>query len=232
MMEDENKEEVTEETEGGLVEDDEVKVEIQESGNVEEALEEVVEAQREFFANLAEDMDERVLSRISGDLLEDYKKDKESRSDWEKSYTSGLDLLGFKYDNESRPFQGASSVTHPLLAESVTQFQAQAYKELLPSDGPVRTQVIGDVTREKEQQAQRVKEFMNYMLMDQMEEYTPEFDQLLFYLPLAGSAFKKVYYDEVMQRAVSKFVPAEDLIVPYYATDLKDCERITHLIET
>ena len=231
MIEEENKEEVTEETEGGLVGDEEVKVEVQESSNAEEAIEEIVEAQKEFFSNLAEDMDERVLSRISGDLLEDYKKDKESRGDWEKSYTSGLDLLGFKYDNESRPFQGASSVTHPLLAESVTQFQAQAYKELLPSDGPVRTQVVGDVTREREQQAQRVKEFMNYMLMDQMEEYTPEFDQLLFYLPLAGSAFKKVYYDEVMQRAVSKFVPAEDLIVPYYATDLKDCERITHLVK-
>ena len=182
-------------------------------------------------SNLAEDMDERILSRISGDLLEDYKRDKESRGDWEKSYTSGLDLLGFKYDNESRPFQGASSVTHPLLAEAVTQFQAQAYKELLPSDGPVRTVVVGDNTKEKEEQAQRVQEFMNYMLMEVMEEYTPDFDQLLFYLPLSGSAFKKIYYDEVMQRAISKFIPAEDLIVPYYATDLKDCERITHLVK-
>ena len=139
--------------------------------------------------------------------------------------------MGFKYDNESRPFQGASSVTHPLLAESVTQFQAQAYKELLPSDGPVRTQVVGEQTREKEEQAQRVKEFMNYMIMEQMEEYTPDFDQLLFYLPLAGSAFKKIYYDDVMQRAIAKFIPAEDLIVPYYATDLKDCERITHVVK-
>ena len=230
MIEEEKAEEVSEETEGGLVEE-EVDVEVQEPTDAQEAIEEVVEAQKEFFSNLAEDMDERVLTRISNDLLQDYKKDKESRGDWEKSYTSGLDLLGFKYDNESRPFQGASSVTHPLLAESVTQFQAQAYKELLPSDGPVRTQVVGEVTREKEQQAQRVKEFMNYMIMDQMEEYTPDFDQLLFYLPLAGSAFKKVYYDEVMKRAVAKFIPAEDLIVPYYATDLKDCERITHLVK-
>ena len=230
MIEEEKAEEVSEETEGGLVEE-EVDVEVQEPTDAQEAIEEVVEAQKEFFSNLAEDMDERVLTRISNDLLEDYKKDKESRGDWEKSYTSGLDLLGFKYDNESRPFQGASSVTHPLLAESVTQFQAQAYKELLPSDGPVRTQVVGEITREKEQQAQRVKEFMNYMIMDQMEEYTPDFDQLLFYLPLAGSAFKKVYYDEVMKRAVAKFIPAEDLIVPYYATDLKDCERITHLVK-
>ena len=232
MIEEENTEQENEEivdevdTRAG-----EVDVQITEPTEVEELVEDIIETQKDFLSNLAEDMDERILSRISGDLLEDYKRDKESRGDWEKSYTSGLDLLGFKYDNESRPFQGASSVTHPLLAESVTQFQAQAYKELLPSDGPVRTLVIGDATREKEEQAQRVKEFMNYMLMEQMEEYTPEFDQLLFYLPLAGSAFKKIYYDETMQRAISKFVPAEDLIVPYYATDLKDCERITHLVK-
>ena len=232
MIEEENTEQENEEivdevdTQAG-----EVDVQITEPTEAEELVEDIIETQKDFLSNLAEDMDERILSRISSDLLEDYKRDKESRGDWEKSYTSGLDLLGFKYDNESRPFQGASSVTHPLLAESVTQFQAQAYKELLPSDGPVRTLVIGDATREKEEQAQRVKEFMNYMLMEQMEEYTPEFDQLLFYLPLAGSAFKKIYYDETMQRAISKFVPAEDLIVPYYATDLKDCERITHLVK-
>ncbi len=199
----------------------------------EEELEEELEAEEEenpFYENLAETLDERVLSRMAGELIADYKKDKESRSDWEKSYTNGLDLLGFKYNNESGPFQGASSVTHPMLAEAVTQFQAQAYKELLPSDGPVRTQVVGELTDEKTAQAERVKEFMNYMIMDKMEEYTPEFDQLLFYLPLAGSAFKKIYYDDVMQRAVSKFVPAEDLVVPYYATDLNDCERITHVI--
>ena len=199
----------------------------------EEELEEELEAEEEenpFYENLAETLDERVLSRMAGELISDYKKDKESRSDWEKSYTNGLDLLGFKYNNESGPFQGASSVTHPMLAEAVTQFQAQAYKELLPSDGPVRTQVVGELTDEKTAQAERVKEFMNYMIMNKMEEYTPEFDQLLFYLPLAGSAFKKIYYDDVMQRAVSKFVPAEDLVVPYYATDLNDCERITHVI--
>ena len=226
-------EEVTEET---PIVEEEVNVEVKEPSeeneqSQEEKIKDLVDEVKIFYSNLAEDMDERVLGRISSELIADYKKDKESRSDWEKSYTSGLDLLGFKYDNESRPFQGASSVTHPLLAESVTQFQAQAYKELLPSDGPVRTQVVGEQTREKEEQAQRVKEFMNYMIMEQMEEYTPDFDQLLFYLPLAGSAFKKIYYDEVMQRAIAKFVPAEDLIVPYYATDLKDCERITHVVK-
>ena len=226
-------EEVTEET---PVVEEEVNVEVKEPSeeneqSQEEKIKDLVDEVKIFYSNLAEDMDERVLGRISSELIADYKKDKESRSDWEKSYTSGLDLLGFKYDNESRPFQGASSVTHPLLAESVTQFQAQAYKELLPSDGPVRTQVVGEQTREKEEQAQRVKEFMNYMIMEQMEEYTPDFDQLLFYLPLAGSAFKKIYYDDVMQRAIAKFIPAEDLIVPYYATDLKDCERITHVVK-
>ena len=185
----------------------------------------------EFYQNLAETMDDRVLTSLAMELVADYKKDKESRSDWEKSYISGLDLLGFKYDNASGPFLGASSVTHPLLAEAVTQFQSQAYKELLPSDGPVRAQVVGNSTEEREQQAERVKEFMNYMIMDQMEEYTPEFDQMLFYLPLAGSTFKKVYFDELMDRAVSKFIPAEDLVVPYYATDLKDCERITHVLK-
>ena len=184
-----------------------------------------------FFQNLSENMDDRVLTAISSDLITEFKKDKESRSDWEKSYTSGLDLLGFKYSEDGQPFKGASGVTHPLLSEAVTQFQAQAYKELLPSDGPVRTQVVGDMTKMKEDQASRVKEFMNYMIMEKMEEYTPEFDQLLFYLPLAGSAFKKIYYDEVRGRAVSKFVPAEDLVVPYYASDLMDCERITHVIK-
>jgi len=147
------------------------------------------------------------------------------------SYTSGLDLLGFKYENRTEPFQGSSGATHPVLAEAVTQFQAMAYKELLPSDGPVRTQILGAVNPMKEQQAQRVKDFMNYQIMDQMQEYEPEFDQMLFHLPLAGSAFKKVYYDDLLGRAVSKFVPADDLIVPYTATSLDDAEAIIHRIK-
>tara|TARA_Y100000592_G_scaffold43848_1_gene69534 strand:- start:71 stop:2407 length:2337 start_codon:yes stop_codon:yes gene_type:complete len=206
-----------------------VDVEVEEP--TDEVVEEQEEAQQDFNANLAENLDDRVLTSMAQQLISDYRKDKESRGDWEKSYTSGLDLLGFKYEGEGQPFRGASSVTHPLLAESVTQFQAQAYKELLPSDGPVKTMVVGDATPDKVEQAQRVKDFMNYMVTEVMEEYTPEFDQMLFYLPLAGSSFKKVYYDDLMQRAVSKFVPAEDLVVPYYASDLKDCERITHCIK-
>ena len=194
-------------------------------------LSEALNAEAEFYKNIAEDMDERTLQRISKQLVDDYKRDKISRKDWEQGYTNGLDLLGFKYQEMTRPFKGSASVTHPLLAEAVTQFQAQAYKELIPSDGPVRTKVMGAESVAKVEQAGRVQEFMNYMLMEKMEEYTPEMDQLLFYLPLAGSAFKKVYYDEVMQRAVSKFVPAEDLVVPYYSTDLMNCERITHVVK-
>ena len=187
--------------------------------------------QENFYANLAEKIDEQELKKIGAQLVTEVNYDRTSREEWVQGYVKGLDLLGFKYQSLTRPFIGASGVTHPLLAESVTQFQAQAIKELLPSSGPVRTEVIGAETEEKIQQAQRVKDFMNYMLMDKMEEYTPDFDQMLFYLPLAGSAFKKVYYDELMQRAVSKFIPAEDLIVPYNATDLQDAQRITQVVK-
>ena len=195
----------------------------------EETVEETVSD--DFNANLAEDMDERTLKRLGMELITEYKKDKESRKEWEEGYTKGLDLLGVKYNEQTRPFKGASGVTHPLLSESATTFQASAYKELLPSDGPVRTQVLGIRTPNTEQQADRVKEYMNYLLMEKMEDYTTDMDQMLYYLPLSGSTFKKVYYDEFLQRPVSKFVPAEDLVVPYYASDLKDAGRITHVIK-
>jgi len=185
----------------------------------------------DFNANLAEDMDERTLKRLGMELITEYRKDKESRKDWEEGYTKGLDLLGVKYNEQTRPFKGASGVTHPLLSESATTFQASAYKELLPSDGPVRTQVVGLRTPATEQQADRVKEYMNYLLMEKMEDYTTDMDQMLYYLPLSGSTFKKVYYDEFLRRPVSKFIPAEDLVVPYYASDLKDAGRITHVIK-
>ena len=181
--------------------------------------------------NLAELLPESVLGKLGSDLAENYSTYKSARKDWEDSYTKGLDLLGFKYENPTQPFQGASGATHPVLAEAVTQFQAQAYKELLPATGPVHTQTIGLASRQKEDQAQRVKEFMNYQLMDVMKEYEPEFDQMLFYLPLSGSSFKKVYYDELLGRAVSKFVPADDLLVPYTATSLQDAEAIIHVIK-
>jgi hypothetical protein len=185
----------------------------------------------EHYANLAEFLPDDVLGRMASDLNSKYQDYVSSRKDWEKTYTQGLDLLGFKYDQRTEPFQGASGATHPVLAEAVTQFQALAYKELLPADGPVRTQVLGIPTAEKTQQASRVKDFMNYQIMDQMKEYEPEFDSMLFHLPLSGSTFKKVYYDEVEGRAVSKFVPADDLIVPYTATSLDDAEAIIHRVK-
>ena len=185
----------------------------------------------EHYSNLADFLPDDVLGRLASDLSSKYQDYTSSRKDWAKTYTQGLDLLGFKYDNRTEPFAGASGATHPVLAEAVTQFQALAYKELLPADGPVRTQTIGLSTPEKTQQAARVKNFMNYELMEKMKEYEPDFDQLLFNLPLAGSAFKKIYYDEMEQRAVSKFVPADDLIVPYTATSLDDAEAIIHRVK-
>ena len=184
------------------------------------------------YDNLAELLPEEILMPLGSELFANYSDYKSSRKDWEQAYTKGLDLLGFKYEQKSEPFQGASGATHPVLAEAVTQFQSLAYKELLPAQGPVRTQTVGAPSPEKSTQAERVKEFMNYQLMDQMPEYETEFDQMLFYLPLSGSAFKKVYYDELLGRAVSKFVPADDLIVPYTATSLDDAESIIHRIKT
>ena len=184
----------------------------------------------EFYENLAEDMDDTELGVIASDLLSEFEANKASRSDWEEAYSKGLELLGFNYEDRAEPFRGATGVTHPILAEAAVQFQAQAFNELLPSSGPVRTVVLGSPTHAKEEQAMRVREFMNYYITDVMEEYTPEFDQMLFYLPLAGSTFKKVYYDEGLDRAVSKFVPAENLVVPYEANDLETCPNITHVV--
>ena len=183
------------------------------------------------FDNLADLLPDDVLEPIGNEMTQNYMDYKGSRKEWEQSYIQGLDLLGFKYENRTEPFQGASGATHPVMAEAVTQFQAQAYKELLPSDGPVRTQIIGPKNPATEQQATRVKDFMNYLIMDQMKEYEAEFDSMLFHLPLAGSTFKKVYYDVNMGRAVSKFVPADELIVPYTATSLDDAEAIIHTIK-
>ena len=184
----------------------------------------------QFGDNIADLLDDNTLHKISSDLLKTYEDCKSSRQEWEDTYTKGMDLLGFKYEDRTQPFRGASGATHPVLAEAVTQFQALAYKELLPADGPVRTQIVGMVNVEKEEQAKRVKDFMNYQIMVEMKEYEPEFDQLLFNLPLSGSSFKKIYYDQLLQRCVSRFVPAEDLYVPYNSTSLEDTETIIHKI--
>ena len=206
--------------------------EIMEDGSAEKIQDQPMDmSQVPFDANLAEYIDETELGRLSSDLLAAFESDKDSRKDWESTYTKGLDMLGFTYENRTQPFEGASGVVHPLLAESVTQFQAQAYKELLPPSGPVRTIIVGDPTPQTEQQAERVKDYMNYYVTHVMEEYDPEMDQLLFYLALSGSAFKKVYYDQILKRCVAKFVSSEDLYINYMATDIDQAERITHSIK-
>ena len=219
---------------GGLGEEEiEVEVEETEEGGLESIdFEQMLteQLQSEPDANLAEMLDERVLMEISSELLGYYEDDRTGRQEWEDAYTEGLELLGIKYQSREEPFRGASGVTHPVIAEAVTQFQAQAYKELLPSSGPVRTQVVGASSPEVESQSHRVQELMNFQIMNVMDEYDPEMDRLLFYLPLAGSAFKKVYFDDILDRAVSRFVPADDLLVPYNATDLASTSRITHVI--
>ena len=185
----------------------------------------------DFYANLAEEIPDSELGAIAGMLLDEFDSNKASRQEWEDAYADGLELLGFSYEERTQPFRGATGVTHPLLAEAATQFQAQAFNEMLPARGPVRGVVLGSETTEKEKQAQRVQQFMNYYITDVMEEYTPEFDQMLFYLPLAGSTFKKVYYDEMLDRAVSRFVPAENLVVPYDTSDLETCPNISQVVK-
>jgi hypothetical protein len=210
-------------------------VEDGQGGAVVRSLEEIIAMEESMIQpahddNLAEFLGEDYLGEISSDLRAAYEDDMDSRSEWEETYTKGLDQLGVKYEERSQPFEGASGVTHPLISESVTQFQAQAYKELLPAGGPVQTQVLGMQDAAREEQASRVKDFMNYQIMEVMEEFDPDMDQLLFYLPLSGSCFKKIYFDEAKQRAVSKFVPAQDLVVSYAASDLHTAARVTHVL--
>ena len=221
-----------------MVDDDaEIEVSVDETEEMPEGIEmageEEIEVEAEEYnhtANLAEVLDDSVLGDLSSDIQSKFREDVESREDWEEAIAKGLGLLGINYEDRSEPFMGASGVTHPLLSEAVTQFQAQAYKEMLPSGGPVKTQILGAPTKVTEDQAQRVEDFMNYQLTEVMEEYDADTDQMLFYLPLTGSTFKKVYFDETKKRAVSKFVPAEDLVVPYSASDLMTAERVTHVV--
>jgi len=207
----------------GITEFDDGSAVIGEYEEETEALEEI-----EFDGNLADIIDEDELSLISSNLVGSIEDDLSARQDWEDTYKKGLEFLGMKTEERSEPFEGSSGVIHPLLAESVTQFQAQAYRELLPATGPVRSQVVGAQNEMLVRQAERVKDYMNYMITYEMEEYDPELDQMLFYLPVIGSTFKKVYNDPLKQRAVSSFVHAEDMIVPYGATDLSSSPRITH----
>jgi len=182
-------------------------------------------------ANLAEYIDDSELSSISQELIGAYKSDKESRSDWERAYIEGLDLLGLKHEDRTTPWDGACGVFHPLLTESVIRFQSQAIQEIFPAGGPVKTSIVGVIDSEKEKQAHRVQDYLNYLLTEKMTEYRAETEKMLFSLPLAGSAFRKVYFDPNMNRPCSMFVPAEDFVVSYGASDLETCERATHVMK-
>ena len=185
----------------------------------------------DFYSNLAEVLDPQDMSRISNDLMALFDADKASRGDWEQMYAKGLELLGLKIEERTRPFRGAAGAVHPMLTEAIVQFQAQAFKELMPAGGPVRTQTLGKETLDKVQQASRVQDFMNYQITTVMKEYTPEFDQLLFYTGYGGSTFKKVYYDEQLGRMVSRLVLPDDLYIPYNGSSvISECPRITHRI--
>jgi hypothetical protein len=211
--------------------EEDIEIELEDDGSaVVDFMPEEQTPETGFQDNLAEYLDEISLGKLSSDLIGLYEEDKESRSEWYNAFAKGLDLLGIKQEERTQPFEGASGVNHPLLSEAVTQFQSQAYKELLPAGGPVTVQTIGDDNEEVTKQAQRVKEFMNYQITHVMEEYDPEMDSLLFYLPLSGSAFKKIYFDTMLNRAVSHFVKAEDFIVSYATTDLFNSPRHTHVM--
>jgi hypothetical protein len=210
--------------------EEETELFVQPDGSIVRGSDMEEETPSKFGENLAEVLDDRELNTIAAELTSSYEEDLDSRDDWFQTYSEGLELLGINSDSRSQPFAGASGVHHPILAEAVTQFQAQAYKEMLPAGGPVDTEVLGITDNAKMEKANRVKNFMNYQITYKMEEYDPEMDQLLFYLPLSGSAFKKVYYDPALGRAVARFVKSEHLVVPYYAVDLLTAPRITHVI--
>ena len=184
----------------------------------------------EWYGDLSEDLDEEDLQGISADVIENYNADKDSRGEWESMFERGFDLLGLKLEEGSEPFQGACTAVHPLLIESAVKFQSKATQELFPSGGPVKANILGTATPEKEMQANRVQNFMNYQLTEQMPEYFDEFERMLFHLPLIGSAFKKIYYSSTFKRPVSEFIPIDQFYVSYYATDLRNADRYTHVI--
>jgi chaperonin GroES len=188
------------------------------------------EEPEEFYRNLAEDMDEEELEDIAAKVIDNFEADKDSRSDWESMFERGFDLLGLKLEEASEPFEGACTAVHPILIESAVKFQSKAIQELFPPAGPVKSQIVGDVTEEKQDQANRVKAFMNYQVTDQIAEYFDEFERMLFHLPLIGSAFKKTYFDQGLNRPVSEFVPIDQFYISYYATDLRRADRYTHVI--
>ena len=184
----------------------------------------------EFNSNLVNFIDDQELDKIGSELISAYNMDKDSRKEWEDTYTKGLDQLGLKIEERTQPWNGACGVFHPMLSEAVIRFQSQAISEIFPASGPVKTKIVGKVTSEKEKQAGRVEDYMNYLLTHEMSEYRTETEKLLFSLPLAGSAFRKVYYDPNLDRPSGIFVPSEDVVVNYGASDLETCERATHVM--
>jgi hypothetical protein len=183
------------------------------------------------YSNLAEELDEFQVKGIGKDLIKAYEDDKSSRKDWEDQYSKGLKMLGVVVEDRNDPFPGASGVHHPLMSEAATQFQARAIAEMFPAGGPVKTQIIGKTTDKKVEQAQRVQDFMNFQVTNQISDYFNELDQMLFYLSLAGSSFKKLYFDNTLDRICSKFVPAEDFVISYQNTDLETAERYTQVMK-
>ena len=199
-------------------------------GDMEIDIEPGDEEDDEFNANLAEDMDEGLLTELSGDLLGEYQADVDSRKEWLDTYVDGIDLLGMKLEDRTEPWPGACSVVHPLLSEALVKFQAETMSETFPAGGPVKTQIVGKLTKEKEEAAERVKDDMNYQLTEEMPEYRPEHERMLWGLGLSGNAFKKVYYDPALERQVAVYVPAEDIVVPYGASSLQTAPRVTHIM--
>ena len=184
----------------------------------------------DFNSNLAEFMSDTDLNEMGADLVSQFEADKDSRSEWEESYVKGLDQLGLKIEERTTPWAGACGVFHPMLSEAVVRFQSQSIAEMFPAQGPVRTKLVGKITTDKTKQAQRVQDYLNYLLTHQMSEYRTETEKMLFSLPLAGSAFRKVYFDPNLDRPSSIFVPAEDVVVNYGASDLETCDRATHVM--
>ena len=220
-----------EELEISILNPEAVGVETEDGGMLIDFTDSEDEFEDEFNANLAETIDESELDGLGSELVSQYQGDKDSRQDWEETYRKGLDQLGLKIEDRTEPWAGACGVFHPLLTESVVRFQSQAISEIFPASGPVKTKILGKLTEEKEKQSRRVQEYMNYMLTERMVEYRSETEKLLFSLPLAGSAFRKVYYDFNMGRPCSIFVPAEDLVVSYGASDLLTASRITQVMK-
>jgi len=213
-------------------EDENVSFEVADDGGVvvnfgEEGIEEEVTA-KEYYTNLAEDMEEGLLNDIANTVIDNFQADKDSRGEWDSMFERGFDLLGLKLEDTTEPFEGACTAVHPLLIESAVKFQAKASQELFPAGGPVKAQILGNQSVEKQEQANRVQNFMNYQITEQMPEYFDEFERMLFHLPLIGSAIKKVYYDAGLERPVSEFVPIDQFYVSYYASNLKKADRYTH----